>query len=102
MPDQDFAKPVVQQTRVDRIKQAQDEENGISSPKIYLVGDVARLSATEAKDCALITPDYEVYQSGWLFFCPRSATESEDRTELARLVVPEQLQQNSCTITTQV
>ena len=29
-----------------------------------------------------------------LFFCPRSATESEDRTELARLVVPEQLQQD--------
>ena len=53
--------------------------------KIYLVGDVAKLSAAEAKVCTLIAPDYEVDQSGLLFFCPRSATEAEDRTELARL-----------------
>ena len=86
-------KDVVQQVRIDRIKQAQDEENWIFSLKIYLVGDVARLSAAEAKVCALVAPDYEVDQSGLLFFCPRSATELEDRTELARLVVPEQLQQ---------
>ena len=54
---------------------------------------MARLSVTEVKVCARIAPDYEVDQSGLLFFCPRSATELEDRTELARLVVPEQLQQ---------
>ena len=36
---------------------------------------------------------YEVDRSELLFFCPVSATESEDRTELARVVVLEQLQQ---------
>ena len=84
----------MQQIRNGRIKQAQDEENWISSLKIYLVGDVAKLSAAEAEVYTLIAPDYEVDQSGLLFFCPRSATEDEDRTELARLVVPEQLQQD--------
>ena len=85
---------VVQQIRINHIKQVQDEENWISSLKTYLVGDVAKLSAAEVKVCALIAPDYEVDQSGLLFFCPRSATEAEDRTELARLVVPEQLQRD--------
>uniref|UniRef100_A0AAV1VN60 Integrase catalytic domain-containing protein n=1 Tax=Peronospora matthiolae TaxID=2874970 RepID=A0AAV1VN60_9STRA len=55
---------------------------------------MAKLSADEAKMCALIAPDYEVDQSGLLFLCPRSNTEVDDRTELARLVVPEQLQQD--------
>ena len=45
---------------MDRIKQAQDEENWISCLKTYLVGDVARLSVAKAKVCALIAPDYEV------------------------------------------
>ena len=84
----------MQQIRIDSIKQARDEENWISGLKIYMVGDVARLSATEAKVCALNAPDYEVDQSGLLFFCQRSANRSEDRTELAHLVVPEQLQQD--------
>ena len=84
----------MQQIRIGRIKQAQDEENWISSLKIYLVGDVAKLSAAEAEVYTLIAPDYEVDQSGLLFFCPRSATEAEGRTELARLVVPEQLQRD--------
>ena len=52
------------------------------------------MSGTEAKVCAMIAPEYEVDQNGLFFFCPRSATESKDRTELARLVVPEQLQQD--------
>ena len=49
---------VVQQIWIGRIKQAQDEENWISNLKIYLVGDVAKLSAAEAKVCTLIAPDY--------------------------------------------
>ena len=82
----------MQQVRIDRIKQAQDEEGWISDLKIYLVGDVARLKAEEAKSCAMIAPDYEVDQSGLLFYCPRSVEKSGDRMELARLVVPELLQ----------
>ena len=84
----------MQHIRIDRIRQTQDEENWISSLKIHLVGDVARFSATEAKVCALIAPDYEKDQSGLLFFCLRSTAESEDRAELACLVVPEQLQED--------
>ena len=70
--------------------------------KIYLVGDVAKLSAAEAEVYTLIAPDYEVDQSGLLFFCSRSATEAEDHTELARLVVIKQYSETSCTTTTQV
>ena len=70
-------------------KQVLDEEYWISTLKIYLGGDVAKLKAAKAKVCALIAPDYEVDQRGLLFFCPRSATEAEDCTKLARLVVPE-------------
>ena len=85
---------VVRQIRIGRIKQAQDEESWISILKTYLVGDMAKLSADEAKMCALTAPDYEVDQSKLLYFCPRSNTEVNDRTELARLVVPEQLQRD--------
>ena len=84
----------MQQIRIDLIKQVLDEEYWIPTLKIYLGRDVAKLKAAEAKVCALIAPDYEVDLRGQLFFCPRSATEAEDRTELARLVVPEQLQRD--------
>ena len=41
-----------------------------------------------------MAPDYEVDQDELLFFCPRSATKSEDRVEMVRLVIPELLQQD--------
>ena len=78
----------MQQIRIDLIKQVLDEEYWIPTLKIYLGGDVAKLKAAEAKVYALIAPDYEVDQKRLLFFCPRSASEAEDR-----LVVPEQLLQ---------
>ena len=77
---------IVQQVRIDRIRQAQDEESWISNLKTYLIGDVARLSAEEAKICALSASDYEVDQSGLLLYCPESAAKSEGRAELARFV----------------
>ena len=92
----------MQQIRIGRIKQAQDEENWISSLKIYLVGDVAKLSAAEAKVRILIAPDYGVDQRRLLFFCPKSATEAEDRTELARLGFQNSYSETSFTTTTQV
>ena len=52
---------------------------------------MAKLTAEEAKATALIAPDYEVDLNGLLYFCPRSARESDDRVELVRLVVPELL-----------
>ena len=71
---------IVQQIRLERIKQAQEEENWIADLKTYLIGDVNKLKAAELKSSALIAPDYEVDQSGLLFFCPRSAAQSDDRT----------------------
>ena len=58
---------------------------------------MARVSAAEAKFCALIVPDYEVDHSGLLIFRPRSA-QSEDRTKLAQRFYKEIF----CTTTTQV
>ena len=60
--------------------------------KQYLVGEIADLNPEGSKASAVIAPDYEVDESGLLFFCPRSATQSEDRTTLARWVIPELLQ----------
>ena len=85
---------IVQQVRIERIKQEQDEERRISGLKTYLIGDIATLNAREANICALIAPDYEVDQSGLRFFCPRAAEKGEDRGESVRLVIPELLQQD--------
>ena len=86
---------IVQQVRIKRIKnQAQYEERWISVSKTYLIGDIATLNAREAKICAPIAPDYEVDQSGPVFFSRRAAEKNEDRGELARLVIPELLQQD--------
>ena len=85
---------VVQQVRIDRIRQAQDEERWIASLKTYLIGDVAKLKAEEAKICGRLAPDYEVDQSGLLLFCPRSTAKPEDRAESVRLVIPELLQRD--------
>ena len=61
----------VQRVRIGRIKQAQDEEAWISDLKAYLTGEVAGLSASEARVCALISPDDEVDPNGLLFFLPQ-------------------------------
>ena len=61
--------------------------------KIYLTGDVSTITSADAKSCVLIALEFEVYQNGLLIYCPRSATKSEDRTELVRLVTPKLLQQ---------
>ena len=85
---------ILQQIRIERIKLAKDEESWISNLKIYLAGDISPITSADAKSCAVIAPNYEVDQDRLLLFCPRSATKSEDHSALARLVIPEQLQQN--------
>ena len=80
--------------RIERIRQAQDEESWIANLKTYLVGDVMELNAEELKGSAQIANDYEVDESGLLLFCPRPNLPEEDRIELARLVVLELLQQD--------
>ena len=84
---------IVQQVRIERIKQAQDEESWISNSKKSLTGDVSTITAADAKVCAFIAPDYEVDQEALLDFWPRAATKSEGRVELVWLVILELLQQ---------
>ena len=59
-----------------------------------MIEDIPKLSNEEAKLCARIALDYEVDESGLLFFCPRSTEDSDSRVELIRWVVPELLQQD--------
>ena len=62
---------IVQKIRIERIRQAQEEESWITNLNEYLVEDVTRLSADDAKMCSRIAIDYEVDKSGLLFFCSR-------------------------------
>ena len=78
--------------RIERIKQAQEEESWIANLKKLLIGDITKLSIEEAKICVWIALDYEVDDSGQLFFCPRSTEDPDSRVELIHLVVPKLLQ----------
>ena len=85
---------VVQRIRIERIKQAQEEESSIANLKEFLIGDITKLSIEEAKLCARIKSDYEVDERGLLFFCPRSTKDPDSRVVLISLVIPELLQQD--------
>ena len=85
-------KGIIQQMRLERIKQAQDEESWIASLKLYLVRVVIEMDTAEAKASAVIAPDYMVDEGGLLYFCSQTAANPSDRAELIRLVVPELLQ----------
>ena len=82
------------QIRIERIKQAQEEERWIANLKGILIGDITKLSIEEAKLWARIASEYEVNECGILFFCPRSTEDSDSRVELVRLVISELLQQD--------
>ena len=58
---------VVQRIRIERIKQAQEEESLIANLKKFLIGDITKLSIEEAKLCARIAFNYEVEESELLF-----------------------------------
>uniref|UniRef100_H3H5Y4 Uncharacterized protein n=1 Tax=Phytophthora ramorum TaxID=164328 RepID=H3H5Y4_PHYRM len=85
---------IVQRIRSERITQAQDEEQWIANMKSYLRGEVTDLSSTDAKSCAKTACDYELDESGLLLYCPTTPRSDEDRDSLARLVIPETLQQD--------
>ena len=84
----------VRQVRLERIKQAQEEEKWIDNLKEFRIGDITDWSSEESKLCARIASEYVVEESGLLFFCPRSMENPDSRVELVRLVVPELLQQD--------
>ncbi|KAG3069596.1 hypothetical protein PI125_g23174 [Phytophthora idaei] len=80
--------------RIDRIRQAQDEEAWIAGLKKYLVGELRDLDQGEAKSYSLIATDYETDLNDLLFYCPPTKRTDEDRDGLMRLVMPEALHQD--------
>ncbi|OWZ07874.1 LOW QUALITY PROTEIN: reverse transcriptase [Phytophthora megakarya] len=85
---------VVRELRIERIRQAQDEESWILDLKKYLVGEIRDLTQDDAKMFRSIAMNYEVDQSDLLFYCPTTKEEAADRDKLMRLVIPETLQQD--------
>ncbi|POM68575.1 LOW QUALITY PROTEIN: Reverse transcriptase [Phytophthora palmivora] len=83
---------VVQRMRMERINRAQDEEKWIVDLKAYLRGDVLDLTSAEAKSCSKIADRYETDESGLLSYFPPAKQSDEDRDLVAKLVVPETLQ----------
>ncbi|GMF44013.1 unnamed protein product [Phytophthora fragariaefolia] len=79
---------VVQQMRSERIVQAQNEKKWIADLKAYLQGNLADLTAVEAKACYKIADDYDVDDDELLLYCPTTAQSCGNRDLIARLVVP--------------
>ncbi|OWY90899.1 reverse transcriptase, partial [Phytophthora megakarya] len=61
---------VVRELRIERIRQAQDEESWIIGLKKYLVGEIRNLTQEEAKMFGSIAMNYEVDEWDLLFYCP--------------------------------
>ncbi|ETO99780.1 hypothetical protein F441_22797 [Phytophthora nicotianae CJ01A1] len=85
---------VVQRISMDRILRAQNEEKWIVNLNAYQSGDLEDLDAGEARACNKIADDYDVDGGGLLLYCPRAGKDDGDRDRLAKLVVPEDLQQD--------
>ncbi|CAI5705387.1 unnamed protein product [Peronospora effusa] len=83
---------VVQQLRMDRIRDAQEEESWVREWKAYLNGDWKDLSVESARTCSKMSEDYEISEEGLLVYCPGQRIKGDDRDITARLVIPESLQ----------
>ncbi|POM67491.1 LOW QUALITY PROTEIN: Reverse transcriptase, partial [Phytophthora palmivora] len=76
---------IVRDLRIDRIRQAQDEEAWISGSKRYLNGDLQDLTQQEAKSYANLAADYDLDHHDLLFYCPSTRQMDADRDKLMRL-----------------
>ncbi|OWY98880.1 reverse transcriptase [Phytophthora megakarya] len=70
---------VVRELRIERIRQAQDEESWIMGLKKYLIGEVRDLTQEEAKMFGSIAMNYEVDQLDLLFYCSTSKETAASR-----------------------
>ncbi|POM59574.1 reverse transcriptase, partial [Phytophthora palmivora] len=86
---------IVRDLRIDRIRQAQDEEAWISGLKKYLNGDLQDLTQQEAESYANLAADYDLDHNDLLFYCPSTRPTDADRDKLMRLVIPETLYQDT-------
>ncbi|POM77628.1 Reverse transcriptase, partial [Phytophthora palmivora] len=73
---------IVQRMKMEHIRRAQEEDKWIGDLMAYLQGNVLDLTSAEAKS----------YESGLLFYFPPTKQSDEDRDLVAKLVVPETLQ----------
>ncbi|OWY93973.1 reverse transcriptase, partial [Phytophthora megakarya] len=85
---------VVRELRIERVRQAHDEESWILGLTKYLVREIRDLTQENAKMFGSIGMNYEVDQSDLLFYCPTTKEAAADRDKLMRLVIPETLQQD--------
>ncbi|OWY93672.1 reverse transcriptase [Phytophthora megakarya] len=83
---------LIREMRVDRIKQAQEEEVWIAGMNKYLSGSIVDLTQAEARSYGKIAADYEVDEQDLLYYCPPTPRSGDERDRLLRLVVPETLQ----------
>ena len=60
----------VQQIRIERIKQAQEEGGWIANVNYYLVGNMTQMNDDDAKMSSRIAPYYAVAENGLLFLRP--------------------------------
>ncbi|OWZ09952.1 LOW QUALITY PROTEIN: reverse transcriptase [Phytophthora megakarya] len=63
---------LIREIRIDRIKQAQEEEVWIAGMKRYLSGSIADLTQAEARSYGKIATDYEVDEQDLRFTTPRA------------------------------
>ncbi|OWY95560.1 reverse transcriptase, partial [Phytophthora megakarya] len=84
---------LVREMRVDRIRQAQEEEGWITGMNKYLGGSIADFTQAEARSYGKIAADYDVDEHDLLVSCPPTPRSGDDRDRLLRLVVPEMLDQ---------
>ncbi|OWZ11027.1 LOW QUALITY PROTEIN: reverse transcriptase [Phytophthora megakarya] len=80
--------------RIERVRQAQDEESWILGLTKYLVGEIRDLTQEDAKMFGSIAMNYEVDPSDLLFYCPTTKEAAADRDKLMRMLIPETLQQD--------
>ncbi|POM66539.1 Reverse transcriptase [Phytophthora palmivora] len=85
---------VVQDLRIDRIRQAQDEEAWISGLKKYMNGDRQDLTLKEAKSYANLAADYDLDHHDLLLYRPSTRPTDADQDTLMRSVIPETLYQD--------
>ncbi|OWZ06777.1 reverse transcriptase [Phytophthora megakarya] len=76
---------VIRELRIERIRQAQDEEAWIHNLKKYLVDEIRDLTQEEARSCGSIAMNYEVDQHELMFYCPTTKKSAADRHKLMRL-----------------
>ncbi|KAE8908954.1 hypothetical protein PF005_g26253 [Phytophthora fragariae] len=82
---------VVKRIRMERIREAQDEESWIHNLKKFIRGDMTDMTSRDASNSSKLAQQYEENENGLPFYHSRGDESSEDRSAVMKLVVPETL-----------